>query len=81
MNIEKESRLNLLPRRRRLSNSLKENLKVLIENKNVILSINNVYLIFNKRIKENFRVNLANLIKERIELEFIINYIYKFKIF
>ena len=36
---------------------------------------------FNKGARESYRANLAGLIKEYSELEFIINYIYKFKIF
>ena len=36
---------------------------------------------FNKRAREGYRANLVDLIKERSELEFIISYIYKFKIF
>ena len=43
--------------------------------------MNNVYLNFNKKARKSYRANLANLIKERSELEFIIDYIYKFKIF
>ena len=43
--------------------------------------MNNVYLILNKEARKGYRAKLAGLIKERSELEFIINYIYKFKIF
>ena len=43
--------------------------------------MNNVYLIFNKEVWEGYRADLASLIKERNKPEFIISYIYKFKIF
>ena len=54
--------------------------------------MNNIYLIFDKEAREGeilmitdanlfTRDNLAGLIKERSELEFIIGCIYKFKVF
>ena len=36
---------------------------------------------FNKRARKGYQTNLAGLVKKRRELEFVINYIYKFKIF
>ena len=63
--------------------NLKKNLKILIENKKVILFVNNVYLFLIKETREgeiliianaNFFIynNLADLIKEYNNFKFII---------